>query len=430
MASAPARLAAWASPLARRISTALLDVALGLGQRLTAGQHAGPRAVAQRLDVLGGDLGITAPPRGSRAFVPVGFGGGCLRALRPSGSASGSGAGAPRLGRWLASASGGGGLGLWRGRLGLWRGRLGLWRGRLGLGRGRLRLWQRGPRALRRCSRLRAPRRGAVCRGLWAPAVRPQGRLPRPLGQPVRPRSRLRGRRWRVRGLGRRCGGARAPWGRRRSAAPRPPPLRPRPPPGRACSSASWRSLSALACSSASRRACSSASRRARSSASWRSRSRRARSSSARNTLWPCDTTSPIAVCHRGTRTDRVVVARDHVVDPVGIAVGVDQADDRDPQALRLADRDRLGLEVDHEHRVGHALHVLDAAEVRAQLLEVGLRGHPLAGGQQLKLALGLVALQVVQPPDPERDRLEVRQQPAEPAVVDVRHVGALRRAP
>ena len=129
-------------------------------------------------------------------------------------------------------------------------------------------------------------------------------------------------------------------------------------------------------------------------------------------------------------RADRVVVAGDHVVDPVGVAVGVDQPDDRDPQALRLAHRDRLGLQVDHEHRVGQALHVLDAAEVRAQLLEVGLRGHPLAGGQQLKLALGLVALEVVQPLDPQRDRLEVGQQAAEPAMVDVRHVGGFARSP
>ena len=80
-----------------------------------------------------------------------------------------------------------------------------------------------------------------------------------------------------------------------------------------------------------------------------------------------------------------------------------------------------LGLEVDHEHRVGQALHVLDAAEVGPELLEVGLGGHALARRQQRELALGLVALEVVQAPDAQRDRLEVRQQAAEPAVVDVR---------
>ncbi len=128
----------------------------------------------------------------------------------------------------------------------------------------------------------------------------------------------------------------------------------------------------------------------------------------------------------RGAGADGVVVARDHVVDPVGIAVGVDQPDDRDPQPLRLADGDRLGLQVDHEDGVGDALHVLDAAEVGPELLEVCLRGDPLAGRQQLQLALGVVALEVVQAPDPQRDGLEVGQQPAEPAVVDVGHAGGL----
>ena len=123
---------------------------------------------------------------------------------------------------------------------------------------------------------------------------------------------------------------------------------------------------------------------------------------------------------------DRVVVARDDEVDAVRVAVGVDEADDRDPQALGLADGDDLGLEVDHEHRVGRALHVLDAAEVGPELLEVGLGRHPLARRQQLQLALGLVALEVVQAPDALRDGLEVRQQATEPAVVDVRLTGRL----
>ncbi len=125
-------------------------------------------------------------------------------------------------------------------------------------------------------------------------------------------------------------------------------------------------------------------------------------------------------------RADRVVVARHHVVDPVRIAVGVDEADDRDAQALGLAHGDGLGLQVDHEHRVGHALHVLDATEVGPQLLQVGLRRHSLPGGKQLKLALGLIALEVVQTLDAQRDRLEVRQQAAQPAMVDIGHVGGL----
>ena len=112
----------------------------------------------------------------------------------------------------------------------------------------------------------------------------------------------------------------------------------------------------------------------------------------------------------------------------VGVAVGVDEADDRNAQAPCLAHGDLLGVEVDHEHRVRHALHVLHPAEVGLELGQVGLGGHALARGQQLELPVGLVALEVVQARDALGDRLVVRQQAAQPAMVDVGHRGALGR--
>ena len=121
----------------------------------------------------------------------------------------------------------------------------------------------------------------------------------------------------------------------------------------------------------------------------------------------------PDRLREQGTRADRVVVAGDHVIDPIGIAVGVDDADDGNAQPLGLPHRDQLGFEVDHVHRVGHALHVFDAAQVGTQLDQVGLRGHALARGQQLELPLSLVALEVVQAADAQVDGLEVRQQAA-----------------
>ena len=57
-------------------------------------------------------------------------------------------------------------------------------------------------------------------------------------------------------------------------------------------------------------------------------------------------------------RADRVVVARDHVVDDVGVAVRVDDGDDRQAELARLGDRDVLLLRVDHEDRVREPLEV------------------------------------------------------------------------
>ena len=95
-------------------------------------------------------------------------------------------------------------------------------------------------------------------------------------------------------------------------------------------------------------------------------------------------------------------------------------------EALRLAHGERFLLEVDDEDRVGLALHVGDAAEVRLELLELGLHRDALLGRQEGELAVVLEAPEVVQVRDPVGDRAPVREQAAEPAVRDVRHADAL----
>src|SRR5437667_81931 len=67
-------------------------------------------------------------------------------------------------------------------------------------------------------------------------------------------------------------------------------------------------------------------------------------------------------------RAGRVVVARDHVVDLVRVAVRVHDPDDRDLQLARLLHRDRLLARIDHEDGVGHVLHALDALQVLLDL--------------------------------------------------------------
>ena len=68
-----------------------------------------------------------------------------------------------------------------------------------------------------------------------------------------------------------------------------------------------------------------------------------------------------------------VVVAGHHEGDAVRIAIGVDDRGDRDVEALRLLDRDVFLVGVDHEHEVGQAAHVLDAAERAVELVALAL---------------------------------------------------------
>src|SRR5215216_534035 len=130
---------------------------------------------------------------------------------------------------------------------------------------------------------------------------------------------------------------------------------------------------------------------------------------------------------HEAAGADRVVVPGDHVVHLVGVAVRVDEPDERQAKASSLTHSDLLLAEVDDEDRVGLALQVADAAEVGLELLELAEHRQALLRGQQVELALVLEAAQLVHPLDPARHRAPIREQPSEPAVVHVRHADAGR---
>src|ERR1051325_3811726 len=80
-------------------------------------------------------------------------------------------------------------------------------------------------------------------------------------------------------------------------------------------------------------------------------------------------------------QTDRpngVVVAGDHVVDVLGVAVGVDDGHHRDAELLRFLDRDVLLLRVNDEERVGQPVHLPDADEILLELLALVLESGAL----------------------------------------------------
>ena len=79
-----------------------------------------------------------------------------------------------------------------------------------------------------------------------------------------------------------------------------------------------------------------------------------------------------------------VVVGGDGKGDAVGIAVGVDDGDDRDLEAVGFLDRQRFLVGVDDEDEIGHAAHVLDAAERLLELLALAREHQALLLGEAL----------------------------------------------
>ena len=88
-----------------------------------------------------------------------------------------------------------------------------------------------------------------------------------------------------------------------------------------------------------------------------------------------------------------------------------------------------LLLQIDDHDRVGLPPHVGDAAKVRLELLELLRHRDALLRRQEIHLPLVAQVPHPVEPVDPIGHRAPVREETAEPTMVDVRHAGPLRLA-
>src|SRR6185312_5033589 len=124
-------------------------------------------------------------------------------------------------------------------------------------------------------------------------------------------------------------------------------------------------------------------------------------------------------------RADRVVIARDRVIDQFRVVVGVDHGDHRDAELLGFLHGDVFVADVDHEQRVGQTVHVLDAAQRSLQLVALAATGQHFVLDQLLERTVGLGRFQLLQARHGLLDGAEVGQHAAEPARGDERHAGA-----
>jgi hypothetical protein len=143
---------------------------------------------------------------------------------------------------------------------------------------------------------------------------------------------------------------------------------------------------------------------------------------------WACPSATRVGddAGQQRARADRVVVAGDDVVDDVGVAVGVDDGDDRDAEAVGLLDGDVLLDGVDDPDRGRQLVMVRMPPRLRSSLSYSRSSWRPPSWGGAPSSVL-LHPLELVEAGETGLDRLEVREHPAEPAVVHVRHADAQR---
>src|ERR1043165_1427021 len=122
-----------------------------------------------------------------------------------------------------------------------------------------------------------------------------------------------------------------------------------------------------------------------------------------------------------------IVIAGDREGYALRADVRIEHRDDRDAEHVGFLDRELLLVGVDHEHDVGNAAHVANAAERKLELVALaGELEHLLLG--EARSVAGELLLETLEALDRVGDRLPVGQHAAEPAMVDEMLAGAARR--
>src|SRR6266404_887751 len=129
-------------------------------------------------------------------------------------------------------------------------------------------------------------------------------------------------------------------------------------------------------------------------------------------------------------RAARVVVARNHVADALGVVVRIDHADYRDAELVGFGHRAFLVADVDDEQGIRQAGELLDAAERALQFRQLALQAERLFLRDALEAAVQRHLFHLLEALDRLLHGLEVGEHAAEPAMVDVRHGAALRLLP
>ena len=129
---------------------------------------------------------------------------------------------------------------------------------------------------------------------------------------------------------------------------------------------------------------------------------------------------------HQADRADGVVVARDYVINRVGVTVGVYQADDGNPELVGLGGGQFLAADVNNVDDLGQLGHLADAAQAGEQLVLLALPGEGFFLGKTPPLTGFFGSNKLLHMAYPLANSLEIGQHPAEPALVDIGHAAGL----
>ena len=132
----------------------------------------------------------------------------------------------------------------------------------------------------------------------------------------------------------------------------------------------------------------------------------------------------------KANRPNRIVVTRNDVVDSVRVTVGVDNAENRNPQLVRFAYRNVFVLHINHEQGIWQTAHVLDPTEAAFELIHQPGFLQSFFFGQHLERAIRCLNLELFEPFDRLTNGFVVGQHATEPTLINERHTHAFGLLP
>ena len=119
-------------------------------------------------------------------------------------------------------------------------------------------------------------------------------------------------------------------------------------------------------------------------------------------------------------RADGVVVAGDRVLHLVGVAVRVEDRDDRDTELVGLVDGEMLFLRVYDPDRRGGLREVTNTTKRTVELDQLALLDEQLFLGETLGGVVEVELFELLHASEALRHGLEVGEEPTEPTLVDI----------
>ena len=120
-----------------------------------------------------------------------------------------------------------------------------------------------------------------------------------------------------------------------------------------------------------------------------------------------------------------VIIARDHVIDFVGIAIGIDHGDDGDAQFAGFFDGDGFLIGIDDEQQIRQTVHVFDAGEILLQMFAFAFEAADFLLGAAFVGVFGRHGVEFFETLDGLLHGGDVGKQSAEPALVHIELVAA-----